>query len=40
MAEKNYKQKIVFGMDNICVCKVLDNGNFDETIVPVLGAKA
>lgn len=40
MAEKNYKQKIVFGMDNICVCKVLDNGNFDETIVPILGAKA
>lgn len=39
MAGKNYKQKIVFGMDNIHVAKINDDGTFGA-IVPILGAKA
>lgn len=36
---KNYKQKIIFGMDNIHIAKVNEDGTFG-TIVPILGAKA
>ncbi|MBC5995465.1 hypothetical protein H8923_01715 [Romboutsia hominis] len=39
MAGKNYKQKIIFGMDNIHIAKINDDGTFG-TIVPILGAKA
>lgn len=39
MAGKNYKQKIVFGMDQIHVAKVNVDGTFGE-LVQILGAKA